>query len=98
PKPTGLVDQWTAAGIGRLNHGRYQSPAFDGLVSRALAATSPAASRALWREAMDTLNVDAPAVFLYTPTNLMVATTRLSSIAVNPYSWLHRVTSWQKTP
>ncbi len=98
PKPTGLVDQWTRAGIGRLNHGRYHSPAFDGLVSRALAARSPEASRALWREAMDTLNLDAPAVFLYTPTNLMVASTRLSGLVVDPYSWLHRVTSWQKTP
>lgn len=98
PKPTGLVDQWTAAGIGRLNHGRYQSAAFDGLVSRALAASSPEASRALWREAMDTLNVDAPAVFLYTPTNQMVASARLGGIVIDPYSWLHRVTAWQKTP
>ena len=98
PKPTGVVDQWTAAGIGRLNHGRYQNPAFDGLVARALAAATPGASRALWREAMDTLNLDAPAVFLYTPTNVMIASGRLRDITIDPYSWLHRVASWTKGP
>ena len=95
PSPRSLADQWTAAGIGALNYPRYASPAFDQLFSRALGTGDPAPGRRLWREAMDTLNADAPAAFLYTPTNVAVVARRLEGVEINPFSWLAGLPNWK---
>ncbi len=94
PSPRSLAEQWTAAGIGALNYGGYTSPGFDALFQRAISATEVPAARALWREAMDTLNADAPALFLYAPMNVAAASRRVQGFEVNPYSWLSGLSSW----
>ena len=88
PSPRGLADQWTSAGIGALNYGHYASAAFDRAFSRALDAHDVPGGRALWRAAMDTLNRDAPAIFLYAPTNVAAVARRVEGLTINPYSWL----------
>ncbi len=88
PSPRGLVDQWTAVGIGQLNYGRYASPAFDRLVEQASATEDPRAARRTWRAAFDTLNADAPALFLYAPVNVAAVSRRVEGFVLNPYSWL----------
>jgi len=95
PSPRGLADQWTADGIGAINYGRYVNPVFDSLFRRAaqLGAVGPA--RAAWREALDTLNADAPAIFLYAPTNVAAASRRIEGLEVNPYSWLSGLPAWR---
>ncbi len=98
PSPRALAIQWTRHGLGVLNHGRYQSATFDSLFQTALDAPTVAAARPLWRAALDTLNADAPAIFLYTPTNVAVASRRLGQLTVDPFSWLHEVGRWRKTP
>ncbi|MEZ4455255.1 MAG: peptide ABC transporter substrate-binding protein [Gemmatimonadales bacterium] len=98
PSPRSLEDQWTRAGFGGRNYGRYDSPAFDRLFAAASAARTPAAGAPLWREALDTLNADAPAVFLYNPTNVAVASRRLAGVTIDPFSWLAEVGSWMKNP
>lgn len=95
PSPRALADQWTRAGWGVLNHGRYGNPAFDSLLALASATSDPARAGAVWREAMDTLNADAAGIFLYTPTNVAVASRRLDGVEINPVSWLSGVTSWR---
>jgi peptide/nickel transport system substrate-binding protein len=88
PSPRGLADFWTTAGIGGFNYGRYSNPAFDKLVSTALAAPTVAEARGAWRSAMDTLNADAPAIFLYTPVNVAAASKRVQGLTIDPFSWL----------
>jgi peptide/nickel transport system substrate-binding protein len=88
PSPRGLADQWTTPGIGALNYGRYASPAFDRSFGRALAARDLAAARPLWRAAMDSLNLDVPALFLYAPVNVAAVARRVQGFAIDPYSWL----------
>ena len=95
PSPRGLADQWTRAGWDALNYGHYSSPAFDTLFARAGRLGDPAAARAAYREAMDTLNADAPAVFLYTPTNAAAVSARLAGVEIDPYSWLSSVPLWR---
>lgn len=97
PSPRALALQWTGQGIGVLNHGRYRSATFDSLFQAALDAPTMAAARPRWRAALDTLNADAPAIFLYTPTNVAVASRRLDPITVDPFSWLHEIGRWRKT-
>lgn len=88
PSPRGLADQWTGAGIGVLNYGHYQNPAFDRLFAGAAATAAVPAARRAWREALDTLNADAPALFLYAPVNVAAVSRRLQDFTIDPYSWL----------
>lgn len=91
PSPRGIADQWTRAGIGVLNYGGYSSPAFDRLFGEALATGDVAAARRAWRAALDTLNADAPALFLYAPVNVAATARRVQGFQVDPYSWLSGV-------
>ena len=94
PSPRGLADQWTAAGIGVLNYGGYRSAGFDSLFTRALAIRSLSEARTAWREAMDRINDDAPALFLYAPTNVAAVSHRLGGVVIDPYSWVSGVREW----
>ena len=95
PSPRGLADQWTRAGWDALNYGHYANPAFDALFARAGRAHDAAVARRLYREAMDTLNADAPALFLYTPANLAVVSRRLEGVEIDPYNWISGLRGWR---
>lgn len=88
PSPRGLADFWTTNGIGGFNAGRYSNPVFDRLLTEAMAARTVADARGAWRTAMDTLNADAPAIFLYTPVNVAAVSKRVEGLTIDPFSWL----------
>jgi peptide/nickel transport system substrate-binding protein len=88
PSPRTVADQWSSAAIGGLNYGHYADPEFDRLVEQAGAATDPRAARRLWQTAFDTLNADAPALFLYSPVNVAAVSQRIQGFDLDPYSWL----------
>ncbi|MEO8636777.1 MAG: peptide ABC transporter substrate-binding protein [Gemmatimonadales bacterium] len=98
PSPRGLAEQWTAAGRAALNYGDYVSPVFDSLFALAAGTSEVGAARPRWREAMDTLNADAPALFLYNPAQIAAVSRRLQGFAVDPYSWLSALSTWSLTP
>jgi peptide/nickel transport system substrate-binding protein len=95
PSPRGLADQWSRAGWGMLNYGRYANSSFDSLLAAASAAREVPRARRLWREAMDTLNADAAAIFLYAPVNVTAVNRRLGNVTLDPYSWLSTLPAWQ---
>jgi peptide/nickel transport system substrate-binding protein len=95
PSPRGLAEQWTRAGWGVLNYGHYQDPAFDALFERAGRAGTVDSARRLYREAMDTLNADAPAIFLYAPANVAIASQRVQGVEIDPYSWVSGLRTWR---
>ncbi|HEU5171765.1 MAG TPA: ABC transporter substrate-binding protein [Gemmatimonadales bacterium] len=95
PSARGLADQWTREGWGGLNYGRYASPAFDSLFRRASAEADPGVARRLYVEAMDTLNADAPAIFLYSPTNSAAVSRRIAAVRLDPLSWLGALPEWE---
>ncbi|HEX2249142.1 MAG TPA: peptide ABC transporter substrate-binding protein [Gemmatimonadales bacterium] len=98
PSARGLADGWTRAGWDGLNYGRYSNPVFDSLLSKAARTDQVRAARLLYREALDTLNADAPAIFLYAPANVAAVRRTLSGIRINPYSWLSDLPEWRPTP
>ncbi len=98
PSPRGLVEQWTRAGWGALNYGHWEHPAFDSLLTRAMAEPRREPAARLWREAMDTLNADAPAIFLYNPTSVAAVHHRLRAVRIDPYSWASRLPEWSVDP
>jgi hypothetical protein len=44
---------------------------------------------------MDTLNADAPAIFLYAPANIAVVSRRIEGVDINPYNWVSGLPAWR---
>lgn len=97
PSPRGLAEQWTRAGWDALNYGHYANPHFDSLFARASRASDVAGARRLYREALDTLNADAPGIFLFAPANIAVVSRRVEGVDINPYSWASGLPAWKTT-
>jgi peptide/nickel transport system substrate-binding protein len=95
PTPRGLADQWTRSGWGALNHGHYANPVFDSLLAAASRETDVSRAKGKWREAMDTLNADAPAIFLYALANTAAVSRQLKDVKIDPYSWLSGLPEWR---
>jgi peptide/nickel transport system substrate-binding protein len=95
PSPRGLTEQWTRAGWGGLNYGRWADRSFDSLFARAARAQSVEEARTLYRAAMDTLNAEAPGIFLYAPANVAVVSRRLKGVEIDPYSWASGLRRWR---
>jgi ABC-type transport system substrate-binding protein len=98
PTPRGLVDQWTRSGWGALNYGHYANPRFDSLVAAASREQDAVAAKKKWREAMDTLNADTPAIFLYALANVAAVQRRLQDVRIDPFSWLSGLSTWKIDP
>ena len=95
PSPRSLADQWTRGGWDALNYGHYSNPRFDSLFAEAGRAADVPGARRLYREAMDTLNADAPAIFLYAPANVAVVSRRIEGLDINPYEWASGLPAWR---
>ena len=99
PSPSsGITQTWTRAGIGGSNYTRYSSPEFDRLVDRAIAAASRDQARQLWRAAMETINADAPAIFLYSLDNVAGIHRRVADVQIRPDSWAALLRTWRIPP
>lgn len=97
PSPSsGFPQTWTRAGLGRSNYGHYDNPAVDQLVDRAVvsAGNRDQAHRA-WRAAIETLNQDAPAVFLFATENVAAVHKRVADVQIRPDSWLALLRAWR---
>jgi hypothetical protein len=44
---------------------------------------------------MDTLNADAPAIFLYTLSQAAAVSRRLKGVEIDPYSWVSGLPRWR---
>jgi peptide/nickel transport system substrate-binding protein len=95
PTPRGLADQWSREGWAAINYGRYANPIFDSLLARAGRESEVATASTLYRQAMETLNADAPAIFLYAPANVAVASDRVENVEIDPYSWASGLRDWR---
>jgi peptide/nickel transport system substrate-binding protein len=92
--PTGLRELWTAAGVGTANFGSYVSPAFDAKVEEAAAANDLGAARSLWHEAIEIINQDAPAVWLFAPNTVAAANRRIENVTLRPDEWWSSLWTW----
>ena len=95
PSPSsGFPQTWT--GGGRSNYGHYDNPAVDQLVDRAVvSAANRDQARRAWRAATETLNRDAPGVFLFATENVAAADKRVADVRVRPDSWLALLRTWR---
>jgi len=99
PSPSsGIAQTWTQAGFGGSNFGRYYNPEFERLVDRAVTATTRDRARPLWRAAMETLNADAPGVFLYALDNVAAVHKRVDNVQIRSDSWAALLRTWRIPP
>ena len=99
PSPSsGIAQSWTRAGFGGSNFGRYYNPEFERLVDRAVTASTRDRARPLWRAAIETLNADAPGVFLYALDNIAAVHRRVDNVQIRPDSWAALLRTWRIPP
>jgi len=96
--PASVLQLFGTEGARQSNYGSYESPAFDALAHRAIAAPTRAAARLLWREALGALNEDAPAVFLFSPPVAAAVHRRFAGVRIRPDEWLAGVSAWSVPP
>lgn len=96
--PSTLTTDWSTGAIGGVNWGAYSSPAFDSIVAAALAARTREAAAPRFRQALEILNDDAPAVFVYSPRNNAAIHRRFENVTIRPDSWLATVAAWSVPP
>src|SRR5207247_505151 len=97
PTPSsGFPQTWTPAGFGRSNYGRYDNPEVDRLVDQAVAsAANRDQARRAWRAAVETLNRDAPGIFLFATSNVAAVHKRIADVTIRPDSWLALLRTWR---
>jgi peptide/nickel transport system substrate-binding protein len=95
PSPRSLADQWSRSGWSAINYGRYANPVFDSLLAAASEESDLEDAAQLYRRVMDTLNADAPAIFLYAPSNTAVVSRRVEDVEIDPYNWASRLREWR---
>ncbi|MDH4351567.1 MAG: ABC transporter substrate-binding protein [Gemmatimonadota bacterium] len=93
--PGSMRAMWGTSGIGGSNYDAYASPVFDSLVDRAAETTDPGTARALWHEALQVINDDAPAVWLFSPKTLAGVNRRLTNVTLRPDEWWATVWTWK---
>ena len=99
PSPgSGITQSWTRAGFGGSNFGRYYNPEFERIVQRAISAPKRDQARTLWRYALETINADAPGIFLYALANVGAVHKRVENVQFRPDSWAALLRTWRIPP
>ena len=99
PTPSsGITQTWTQGGIGQSNYLRYASPPFDKLVEQASTTFDRPQARRDWRSAIEVMNQDAPAIFLFAVQNVAVVHRRVDGVVIRPDSWWALVRTWRIPP
>jgi peptide/nickel transport system substrate-binding protein len=100
PTPTSsFAQRWTRAGWGRFNYGRYANANLERLLGDATQrAANPRAAARAWRAVLDTLNQDAPGIWLYAPDNLAGVHSRVAGVTIRADSWWALVRTWRIPP
>jgi peptide/nickel transport system substrate-binding protein len=97
PSARAIADQWTRAGWGDANYGHYASAGLDSMLGAAMREPGVAKAGALYHQAMAALNADAPAIFLYAPSNTAVVSRRVADFEIDPFSWAAGLRRWRVT-
>ena len=74
---------------------RYCDRAVDSLMTKAIVSLDGSAD--LWRAAIDRVEQDAPAVFLYSPIMVYGVSTRLGNVDIRPGAPWSRLWRWTAT-
>jgi peptide/nickel transport system substrate-binding protein len=97
PSPGSVRGSWGTAGSRAAsgnNYGSYESPVFDAYVDSALASFDPAARKAYFSKAYETIIQDAPAIWLAEPTPTVGYNARLHLAPLRSDAWWAHIPDW----
>ena len=97
PSPGAVRGSWGTGGSRAAsgnNYGSYENPAFDADVDSALSSFDPAARKALFTKAYETIIQDAPAIWLAEPIQTVAYHSRLQLAAMRPDAWWIHIPEW----
>ncbi len=97
PSPASIGD-WSEAGFGVFNHGKYSNPEFTRLAREAINATNRISALTKWHEALRIINEDAPAIWLYIPRKRAAVHERFENVSVRPDQPWAMFPSWRASP
>jgi hypothetical protein len=63
-----------------------------------LSAADPQSAARAWRAVLDTLNQDAPGIWLFAPDNVAAVHNRVAAVTIRPDSWWALVWTWRIPP
>jgi len=102
PSPGAVRGSWGTAGSRASsgnNYGSYESPVFDAYVDSALASFDPAARKALFTKAYNTIIQDAPAIWLAETVPTVGYNKRLELAPLRSDAWWAHIPEWSiRTP
>jgi peptide/nickel transport system substrate-binding protein len=97
PSPGAVRGSWGTAGSRAAsgnNYGSYESPVFDAYVDSALASFVPAARKAHFTKAYETIIQDAPAIWLAEPRPTVGYNARLQLAPLRSDAWWAHIPDW----
>jgi peptide/nickel transport system substrate-binding protein len=98
PSPRQLRQYWGSPGIGGFNYQKYYNPEFDQLVESASAAVERARALALWHRAIEVINQDAPAIWVYAPLPMAAIHRRFENVTIRSDQWAATLWAWRVHP
>jgi ABC-type transport system substrate-binding protein len=81
-----------------FNYGHYSNPEFDRLVDLGRTAVDPAAARDAWRDALQQVIDDTPALWIYVPAIGVGLHTRFEDVSIRPDQWSATMWQWRVDP
>ncbi len=96
PSPGAVRGSWgiAASRANGNNWGSYESPTFDAYVDSAVNSFDAARQRQYFTKAYETINNDAPAIFLAEPRQIFGYHSRLQLTSVRPDAWWAHLPEW----
>jgi peptide/nickel transport system substrate-binding protein len=97
PSPGSVRGSWGTAGSRATsgnNSSSYESPVFDAQIDSALTSFDPAARKAHFTKAYETIIQDAPAIWLAEPTPTVGYHSRLQLATLRPDAWWAHIPEW----
>jgi peptide/nickel transport system substrate-binding protein len=96
PSPSSIIEAFGGRDLERSsNYGWYVSATVDSLALSAAREIDMGRARALYREMYETINADAPAVFLWEPRNFALLHARIEPSAMRGDAWWAGLSRWR---
>lgn len=98
PSPASIEETWTTSAIGGPNYGSYSNPSVDQIVHEALSTFDRDAARREWKRAIDLINADAPAIWVYAMTPVAGLHGRIENVSFGSDEWWKTIWQWRVDP
>jgi peptide/nickel transport system substrate-binding protein len=92
PSPSGLTQGWTCGG--GTNVSKYCNPRVDSLLEVAVLGRGHGNPQQPWLAALQQIEADAPATFLYAPSNVYAVRRRFRNVTITPASAWQLLREW----